>query len=419
MTTDRRAPAPFPTPLSTTGCATAAGSANLALAGVERLAGRPGAASPLEVVDRAVPETLDRAPRVDRPLTHLEVQLAGIWADLLKLPHIGLQDDFLDLGGDSLLATEMFHHVEQDCGCRVDPSRMLSGLTVERLATEIIAGSRENLSRPVVQVQVGDGRAPFFFFHGDTESGGFYCRRLARALGPDVTMYAVHPHGLDGAALPDTVEEMAAERLRSIAEIQPAGPYHIGGFCGGGIIAYEMARQLRARGEQVAPLLLIDARPPNMAYRPDWALARLAATLMRLSPRLQRALFLRLKGYRKHSQASGRKGPLVWVSLLRRKLGRQLGSVRARAMGYRVGDPRSLYAEHRDRMSTHMPGSYSGSLVLFRSSYREGRPWFDSAASWEMLGAIEEVHRIPGDHRTCVTTHVADLAPLMRPYLSP
>jgi thioesterase domain-containing protein len=369
-------------------------------------------------VDRVAPETLDPAPPVDRPLTHLEVQLAGIWADLLKLPHVGLRDDFLDLGGDSLLATEMFHHVEQDCGCRVDPGRLLNGLTVERLANEILTGSRESLSRPVVQVQVGDGRAPFFFFHGDTESGGFYCRRLARALGPDVTMYAVQPHGLDGAALPDSVEEMAAERLRRIVELQPTGPYHIGGFCGGGIIAYEAARQLRARGEQVAPLLLIDARPPNMAYRTDWALAGLASTLMSLPPRLQRALFSRLKWFRKHLQASGPDGRPGWAS----RLGRKLAAVRARAMrraaGSGPGDPRSLYVEYRERMSAHMPGPYAGSVIAFRSSYREGRPWFDSAVGWEMLGAIEEVHHIPGDHRTCVTTHVADLAPLMRPYLS-
>jgi thioesterase domain-containing protein len=274
-----------------------------------------------------------------------------------------------------------------------------------------------------VQVQAGASRTAFFFLHGDIDSGGFFCRRLARALGPDVTMYAVQPHGLNGAALPDSVEEMAAERLRSIVEIQPAGPYHIGGFCGGGIIAYEMARQLHARGEQVAPLLLIDARPPNLAYRSDWALARRTASALRLSPRVQRALFLRLKWYREELQASGRTGLLGWTHLLWRKL----SSVAARAMtgGVESGaadqaagqDPASLLARYQERLSAHMPGPYAGQVALFRSSYRDGRPWFDSAAGWGMLGAHEDLHRIPGNHRTCVTTHVADLAALMRPYL--
>jgi hypothetical protein len=68
-------------------------------------------------------------------------------------------------------------------------------------------------------------------------------------------------------------------------------------------------------------------------------------------------------------------------------------------------------------MSVHLPGPYTGEVALFRSSYRDGQPWFDATASWRMLGAREDVHRIPGNHRTCVTTHVADLAALMRPYL--
>lgn len=417
MPSDLRPPATPLTSPTSTGSAAPASAADLPTAEVERSDGGFVAAPRLQSLDGAAPRAGDPAPRVEEPRTHLEVQLAGIWAELLKLPRIGLQGDFFDLGGDSLLATEMFHRVEHDCGCRVDPSRVLSGLTVERLATEILAGSRESLSRPVVPVQAGDGRPPFFFFHGDVESGGFFCRRLARALGPEVTMYAVQPHGLNGAALPESVEEMAAERLRAIVEIQPAGPYHVGGFCGGGIVAYELARQLHARGEQVAPLLLIDARPPNMAYRAEWALARRAASVLRLSPRIQRALFLRLKWYGEDLQASGRSGVLGWALLL----GRKLGSLGASAMGRGVEsgseDPRSLHARYQERMAVHMPGPYAGRTVLFRSSYREGRPWFDSEAGWGMLGAREDVHRIPGDHRTCVTTHVADLAALMRPYL--
>jgi thioesterase domain-containing protein/acyl carrier protein len=360
---------------------------------------------------------VDRPPTNGEPRTHLDVQVAGIWADLLKLPRIGLHDDFFDLGGDSLLATEMFHRVEQDCGCRVDPSRLLSGLTVERLVSEILDGSRESLTRPVVHVQAGSAARPFFFLHGDLESGGFFCRRLARALGRDVGMYAVQPHGLDGAKLPDSVEEMAADRLRSIVEIQPAGPYQLGGFCGGGIIAYEMARQLHAQGEQVAPLLLVDARPPNVAYGSEWKLAGRAASGLHLSPQLQRELFLRLKWYREDLQASGRAGPLGWVSFL----GRKLGSLVSRGLWAGAGDGRDappLLLRYQERMAVHFPGPYTGRVALFRSSHREGRPWFDSEAGWGMLGASEDVHRIPGDHRTCVTTHVADLAALMRPYLS-
>ena len=369
-------------------------------------------------------EDSEAAPSGEEPRTHLEAQLAGIWAEMLKRPRIGFQEDFFDLGGDSLLATQMLHRVEQDCGCRVDPSRVLSSLTVERLATELLAGSRETLAKPVVQVQSGNGRTPFFFLHGDLESGGFYCRRLARALGPEVTMYAVQPHGLSDAAMPDSIEQMAAERLQNIREIQATGPYRLGGFCGGGIIAYEMARQLVARGEQVATVLLIDARPPNLAYRSYWTLTQRVGVALRLSPRIQQALFLRLKWYREELQASGHTGFLGWTALLWGKL----KSVAARAVagGTQSGatpdqgagdEPPSLFSKYQQRMSVHMPGPFPGRVALFRSSYGSDRPLADAATGWDILTAGEDVHRVPGNHHTCVTTHASDLAARMRPYL--
>lgn len=401
----------------------AANSVAFPLTGVERSVGERSAPQAPQHVDRALPQIPEKAPRADEARTHLEVQLATIWAEILKLPRIGLREDFFDLGGDSLLATEMLHRVEQDCGCRVDPSRVLSGLTVERLATEIVTGSREMLARPVVKVQSGDEGTAFFYLHGDFDSGGFYCRRLARALGPDVTIYAVQPHGINGAAVPGTVEDMAAERLQSILEIQPAGPYRIGGFCGGGIVAYEMARQLVARGERVETVLLIDATPPNLAHRSCWTLAQRIGAVLRLSPATQRALFLRLKWYREDLQVSGRSGLPGWTALLWEKL-KSVGT-RATTTGTGNSDSpdgageelKSVWKKYHQRMSIHVPGVFPGRVVLFRSNRLDGQRLAEAAAGWKMLAAGVEVYHIPGNHHTCVTTHVSDLAARMRPYL--
>jgi thioesterase domain-containing protein/acyl carrier protein len=353
----------------------------------------------------------------------LEVQLTDIWLEMLKLPRIGLQEDFFDLGGDSLLATEMFYRVEQDFGCRVDPSRVLTELTIERMAAEIMEGSREMFAIPVVQVQSGSSRAPFFFLH-HAYSGGFYCRRIARALGPDITLYAVHPHGLNDTAFRDSIEDMAVERVRSIMQVQPSGPLCIGGFCGGGVVAYEVARQLIAQGRRVETLLLIDTVAPSLRFRSAWALLRRVAAVVRLSPATQREIFRRLKWYAEELQVSGRTGFTGWIALLWRKLmwlgtGARSGAPEAAAALDPVTcDARlALGRQFHQRASAYVPGDYPGRVVLFRSTYLDSPRATGTVDRWRMLASGMEVHSIPGDHFTCVTTHAADLAAAMRPYL--
>ncbi len=368
-------------------------------------------------------EALNGAPRAQEVRNHLQVQLTDIWIAMLKLPRIGLREDFFDLGGDSLLATEMFHRVEQDCGCRLDPSRLLTSLTIERMAAEILDGSRETLAHPVVQVQAGDGRAPFFFLHNDAHSGGFYCRRIARALGPHVPMYAVQPHGLNGTPFLDSIEDMAADRVRSILQVRPSGPYRIGGFCGGGVVAYEVARQLAARGERVERLLLIDTIAPSLAFKSIWTLTRRLAAVLRLSPRAQRALFRRLKWYAEDLRTSGRRGFAGWTALTWRKV----RSLCARAVAddadsgaadQDAGDARlQLWRQFHQRSSVYVPDEFPGRLILFRSTYLDSERAAGTESRWKMLTAGMDVHYIPGDHFTCVTTYAADLAASMRPYL--
>jgi thioesterase domain-containing protein len=377
------------------------------------------------VVDRA---RIDGPPRAapHEAHTHLEVQLAGVWAEMLKAQQLGLDEDFFDLGGDSLLATEMLHRVQQDCGCRIDASRVLSGLTVRRLAAAILDGSRASFSSPVVQIQKGDGRVPFFFLHNDAVSGGFYCRRIARGIGAEVPVYAVQPHGLKGFAFRDSIEEMAAERVASILELRPEGPYRIGGFCGGGLVAYEMARQLTARGHVVERLLLIDTIAPATELRPAWRLVEGAGTLLRLSPRTQRELFRRVTWYREELRSTGRAGPVDVARWLGAKLGRKIAGILApgvRADQGRLPQPAgeplqtTLWRQFHLRRTVYVPQGFAGRLALFRSSFLDSERARGTEDRWRGLSTGIDVHPIPGDHFTCVTTHAAVLAASMRPYL--
>jgi hypothetical protein len=118
-----------------------------------------------------------------------------------------------------------------------------------------VADQRER----VVPVQTGGCKRPFFFLHGHWQGAPFFCFSLARELGSDQPFYALEPYQFDGLPVPPTVETMAAAHLKSMRAVQPEGPYLLGGWCNGGLVAYEMARQLHAAGQAVDLLVLMDS----------------------------------------------------------------------------------------------------------------------------------------------------------------
>ena len=125
----------------------------------------------------------------------------------------------------------------------------------------------------VVMIQRGEGsKRPFFFLHGHWKGTAFFCFPLARELGSDQPFYTLEPYQFDGLSVPPTVEAMAAAHVKSMRSIQPEGPYLLGGWCNGGLVAYEMARQLHAAGQTVDLLVLMD--PMYLGYRTQRKLLR-------------------------------------------------------------------------------------------------------------------------------------------------
>ena len=196
-------------------------------------------------------------PRVG-PRNPTERAIVAIWEDLLGVTGIGMRDSFFDLGGHSLLAARMIDAVERASGRRVPLAALFETPTIEHLAQalrdEVVASEP-----PLVALNPSGARPPFFFLHGDFSGGGFFSRALAEALGPEQPFYAVHPHGLVDADVPESIEGMAAERLAVLRAARPRGPYLLGGHCNGGLVALEMARRLREQGEAVPLVVLLDA----------------------------------------------------------------------------------------------------------------------------------------------------------------
>jgi oxalate---CoA ligase len=192
------------------------------------------------------------------PRTLTEETLAGVWRELLGVEQVGIYDDFFELGGHSLLAVRLLARIEKVFGRVVPLAMLMNGATVEGLA-ELL--EQETWAAPLsslVQIQAGDSRPPLFCIHAKTGNVVIY-KELARYLGQDQPVYGLQARGVDGRQEPLTrVEEMAAYYLEEIVAVQPEGPYLLFGYSFGGLVAYEMARQLNEQGRQVALLALGD-----------------------------------------------------------------------------------------------------------------------------------------------------------------
>lgn len=184
--------------------------------------------------------------------------LTRIWQGLLHISSIGLDDNYFDLGGDSQLAVQLFAQVEKVFGVKLPLAVLFEAPTVRQLAELIRTEAATSHWSCLVPIQPKGSRAPLFCMHG---AGGnvLVYRDLARHLGPEQPVYGLQSYGLDGSCAPlSRIAEMAALYLKEIRRLQPSGPYFLGGYCLGGTIAFEVAQQLRAAGEEVGLLAMFD-----------------------------------------------------------------------------------------------------------------------------------------------------------------
>lgn len=294
----------------------------------------------------------------------LQVLLVELWEDSLGLRPVGIRDNFFELGGDSLLAADMLMDAEILLGTEISPDILLAGATIEQLAAALIA-ENSSIGKPrVVEVQKGAPEGRFFYLHGDFNGGGFYCVNLARHLGKEQGFYTLPPHGLAGPLVPPTIGEMASEQVAALLEFQPHGPYRLGGHCNGALVAFDMARQLLLRGEQVEALVLIS---PGLAVLPSPVVNRTQA--VDISP-------LSLEHRRKALL------DLYWRACV-----------------------------------DYFPQPYAGRISVLYSAdeARENHPKYD----WKRVAKNVDVHTVEGGHLTMLTKHIQGLAQHVKECLQP
>jgi len=204
------------------------------------------------------------------PRSELESELLSLWQEVLKQTPISIEDDFYDIGGHSLLAVQLTGKINQQLGLELDNQFLLSNTTIAAMAEAIESGDTDNAHPTLVTLNKGDSnRTPLFLMH--PIGGTVYCyMALAQAMDKQQPLYAFQSPGIEEAEDAEVgIEEISRHYVKVIQEIQPEGPILLGGWCFGGVLAYEASRQLQAAEREVAQIYSFDTRAPIIANHPD------------------------------------------------------------------------------------------------------------------------------------------------------
>jgi len=210
-------------------------------------------------LDRAgLPLPINQRPAMSHPYvspqTAEEQKLVQVWEEVLEVRPIGIHDDFFDLGGHSLLASRLFIQVEKVFGKQLPMVTLVYARTIEQLAAVLQQDGWTPPHSLLVPIQPNGSKPPLFWASG--ESSDFL---LPRYLGRDQPLYTLMHQCHDGKPVRyPRLEDLAANHLQEIRRVQPQGPYFLGGYCFEGMVAFEMAQQLRQQGQEVALLALLD-----------------------------------------------------------------------------------------------------------------------------------------------------------------
>ena len=325
------------------------------------------------------------------PRNSLERTLCRIWEEVLNVRSVDIDDGFSDLGGDSLAAACLFVRIHQIYGKNLQAVNLMNVTTVRAMAEVIRSENSGSAAKSLVTLR-GEGSLPPLFLVSGILGHVVNFFSLAVHLGPEQPTYALQPPGID-LSVPylTRVEDIAAHYIREIKFRQPSAPYYLAGYSFGGMIVFEMARQLLARGDRVAIAALLDA--------PEWRYERRMKRIMRFN----RVLF----------------GPRRLTYLTEAVQSRWPGGIHKMHDRLRHRAPQNRFTlEEASRLAAnrYVPRIYPGRLTLLRTSPDGALVPGDPFLGWGQLatGGVE-VHEIPGGHFTITDEpYVAILAHKLR-----
>ena len=227
----------------------------------------------------------ESAPLLRKPRTEIEEKIAKIWSEILQLSEIGIDDNFFDMGGTSIMAVKVVAEIEKTTGKRFPLSVLFEYSTVEKFARLLNEGSKI-YSDCVVPLKSNGNKVPLFMVHG----GGLdvlYFAHLSKHFDEDQPFYGIQgigPNGFDEWY--ESIEDMAAHYIQAIVKVNPDGPYAVAGYCVGGIVAFEITRQLKEQGKEVSSTILIDSYADSSYYYKTYKQKKLVRDWHRTRKRL-------------------------------------------------------------------------------------------------------------------------------------
>lgn len=369
------------------------------------------ALTPNGKIDRkSLPAPSDLGPESEKssiqPRDEVEAQLADIWKSVLGISRIGVKDDFFDLGGHSLLAVRLFAEIENKFGRNIPLATLFHASTIEQLARSIRTERSGDKWTSLVPINANGSKPPLFLMHAAGGNVLFY-RDLAARLGPDQPCYGMQAVGLSGhQSAYDRIEDMAAHYIREIRGVQPKGPYHLGGSSMGGLIAYEVGRQLRDSGEEVKLIALFDTFAPGYPV-PIPGRSRIGLELLGHADRIQQHIdSLRLLEpdrrwpYFVAKATKARNAIRRSYIKTKRKLARGILTSLGRPLPEALVVTQNLIAV---ATRTYRPKPFDGDLVLFRATKQIRGTYRDDTLGWSNFAKGKlEIHEINGSHGTIV-----------------
>ncbi len=366
-----------------------------------------------------------------RPRDTLELILASIWHELLGIPtkYISITDNFFEVGGHSLLAVSLIAEIHRLLGQELHLSVLIQEPTIEHLATILRQSEGIHATSPLIPIQIAGTKQPFFCVHPAGGNPLGYVN-LSLHLGTDQPFYVLQSPALDNEQdFSTSIERLATAYLAELQAVQPQGPYLLGGFCMGAIVAFEMAQQLQAQGQKVALLALLEPPFPALVTpqaRGLFLLEQLEQCFVSLEYSFRKGLRKLSKQFlgRTLAYIPGEAGHIQkkLVSKLTQRAGNSQNhaftDTSESSVSLKDTNERSIYWDqllkaNDQAIDSYRPQPYSGPIVLF---FVKRSPSRILRLIWSKLAAgTLQVHIVPGRRMTMMSkNHAAALAKTLK-----
>lgn len=375
-------------------------------------------------IDRkSLPVSPDSRPDANAfvaPTDPLEQMLTRLWAKTLKVGQVGIHDNFFDLGGHSLLAVRIVIEIEKICHIRLPIATLLEAPTVAGLAAVLREKNWSPSWSSLVPIRTAGTKPPLFLMHSHGGNTLEYLP-LAKLLDADQPVYALQARGLNGRIPANTsIAEMAAAYIEELKSAQPEGPYLVGGFCFGGVLALEAAQQLRSAGHEVSLLFLIQTiHPQCMHFSPN------ISVLQRMWYRTEKRVNLELQNLSYRGVNYFAERFQYTVNHLQSKAAFALGRVKVEERGNLSHLPthyilEALSIKHSRAIRKYEPKTYDGNVLIFRAKKQLRGLDIDEYLGWRntFTGTCEVIEIAGHQQNLLLPPHVVEVASKLRSHLN-